>query len=424
MTPIAKLAARFSASLAHVPEGVRIVGTSGVVGVTVVASLAGLGWLSPRSTTLPAPPSPPSPWTMNSARAVDDGACQLSLHVRGPDGAPVADAPLSVVRIADGGAIVERAHARTDRHGDHRLIDLPAGHYDVTVDVAGMAHAGAPTFTCESPGRRASFDVELRAAWDVVSGTVVGRGKRALAAATVTLWQDDRRREGIAGVIRLRSDDDGHFSARLPAGRYVGFVDADNHVRKSIALDVDGALTTELRLAFAPVVRGVVVDETGKAVVGAVVAIGGAFDPKAPPAGSVVTDVHGAFTLPVQEGQRLDLTARGDGRVARVALGIVDDVDALQHVHLVAAPGRTVTGVVQRADGGVVTFGAVHYRVRALGLEGEVQTDANGRFVVDGMPLGEDVEVWAAGNATGAWGAQVATAGVDQLALTYVAPAW
>ena len=114
----------------------------------------------------------------------------------------------------------------------------------------------------------------------------------------------------------------------------------------------------------------------------------------------------------------------GEGRVARAVLGVVDNVGGLQNIRLVAGLGRTVEGVVLRADGGFLAFGAVHYRVRALGLEGEAPTDGNGRFVLDGMPADNDVEVWAAGNASGAWGAQVATPSTSQLALTFVAPAW
>ena len=61
----------------------------------------------------------------------------------------------------------------------------------------------------------------------------------------------------------------------------------------------------------------------------------------------------------------------------------------------------------------------MHYRVRDLGLQGTEKADAAGHFVVAGMPEDADVEVWAEGNATGAWGAQVATPGNDQLALVY-----
>ena len=50
--------------------------------------------------------------------------------------------------------------------------------------------------------------------------------------------------------------------------------------------------------------------------------------------------------------------------------------------------------------------------------------DGAGRFVLDGMPADADVEVWAEGNATGAWGAQVSTPAGERLALVYVPAAY
>lgn len=407
-----------------VPPGVRRVAGAGAVAAIVLTSMSSLNLFSTRVTRA-APAEPvPSPWTLGHAKAIDDSACQLAIRVRDDAGDVLADAPLHVVRIADGGAVVERYSARTDARGGHRLIDLPYGHYDITVDVPGKALAGAPTFTCDHAGRRAFFDVDVKDTHQLVEGTLRGRNKKPLTSATLALWQDDTARTGLAGVVRLGTDEAGHFSARLPAGRYVALATAAEHVDKLTHIDVAAATTQmDLRLTFSPSVRGIVVDETGAPLVGAVVSIGGAYDPRMK-TNSVVTDATGHFTLPVHEGQELSLTARGGGRVARVVLGVVDDVDGFQQLQLQATQGRTVEGVVLRADGGTLAFGAVHYRVRALGLEGEAPTDGNGRFTLDGMPADQDVEVWAAGNATGAWGAQVATPAVGMLALTYVAPAW
>ena len=421
--PAAALLSSLSAVAARVPPVIRRVGVAGVVGAAVLTTLSSLNLFSERVTRLPAPPPEPSPWTVAHATAANDGACQLAIRVRDEGGDPIANAPLHIVRIVDGGDVVERSTALTDARGGHRLIDLPAGYYDVTVDVAGKALAGAPTFSCNADGRRAFFDVDVKDAHQLVEGTIRGRQKKPLSSATLALWQDDLSRTGIAGVVRVRADDEGRFSARLPAGRYLGFVTADQHVSLRTSLNVTGPLTADLRLAFSPAVRGIVVDETGRPLVGAVVAVGGAFDPKAT-TNRVVTDATGHFTLPIHEGQQLSLTAHGEGRVARAVLGVVDNVGGLQNIRLVAGIGRTVEGVVLRADGGFLAFGAVHYRVRALGLEGEAPTDGNGRFVLDGMPADNDVEVWAAGNASGAWGAQVATPSTSQLALTFVAPAW
>jgi len=362
---------------------------------------------------------------VGKATAQDDGACQLSVRVRDGTGAAIDDARVSFARV-DAGVVQERLDALTDAEGTHRLIDLPAGAYDVTVDVPGHALSGAPTFTCDTSngGRRAFFDVEARAVTTSIEGTVTGRRKVPLALATLAVWQDDNTRTGLTGVVRLRTDDQGRFSARLAPGSYQAWVTADDHVGKKVSFTVGPDKTTaKIALAFSPAVRGTVTDELGAPIAGAVVAVGGAFDPRQKNA-SVTTDAFGRFSLPVQVGQELTITARGNGRVARAFVGVVDEVERFQHVQLMATTGRTVAGVVYRTDGEPLAFGAVHYRVKSLGLEGEAPLDAKGRFALDGMPEDADVEVWAAGNATGAWGAQVATPTQSQLALLFVPPAW
>jgi hypothetical protein len=314
---------------------------------------------------------------------------------------------------------------RTDDGGVARLIDLEPGYYDVTVDVADRALNGAPTFRCDAEhgGRRAFFDVQLAVAAGLLEGTLVGHRGKALPAATVALWQEDSSRSGLAGVVRVRTDAVGHFSARLPKGRYLAHAVAADHVTKNLTITVGEKTAARIVLPWSPAIRGVVVDELGAPIAGAAVALGGAFDPKAKASG-VVTDVHGRFALPIQARQDVVITARGNGRVARAMLGVVDNIDAFQQVQLVATTGRTVSGTVYTTTGTPLAHGAVQFRIRSLGLEGEAPTDAHGRFLLDGMPADADVEVWAAGNASGAWGAQVATPERHELALTFVAAAW
>jgi hypothetical protein len=430
MTPFRRpgiaVVSALSSSLAdRVPSGVRAAAMATGTFTIVLASLSSLGALSPRITPAPMAPPAPSPWTVAHAHAIDDGACQLALRVLdGPHG--VADAAVQVSRLGEGGVVVERYNARTDSDGCHRLIDLPHGFYDVTVDVDGKALAGAPTFSCNAPGQRASFSIALVDAQHQIDGVVRGKQNKPLVGATVALWQNDNARLGVAGVVRVRTNDDGHFSAPVAPGTYLAWITADDHVAKQATIAVGEApvTSTTLKLAYSPSVRGVVVDETGAPLVDAVVAIGGAYDPRARTT-TVTTDATGHFALPVHEGQDLTITARGHGRVARAVLGVVDDVAALQRLQLVATTGRVVHGVVLTADGGVLAYGAVEYRVRASGLSGEAPTDAQGRFVLDGMPVDQDVEVWAKGNASGAWGAQVSEpTNPQRLALLWVQPAW
>ena len=207
-------AALLASLSSKVPAEVRTVLGVAAVSAAVLTSMSSLNLFSTRVTKAPPVAPVPSPWTLGHAKAIDDSACQLAIRVRDDAGDVLADAPLHVVRIVDGGEVVERYSARTDARGGHRLIDLPQGHYDITVDVPGKALAGAPTFTCDHDGRRAFFDVDVKDAGHVVEGTMLGRNKRPLSSATLALWQDDNARSGLAGVVRLRTDADGRFSAR------------------------------------------------------------------------------------------------------------------------------------------------------------------------------------------------------------------
>lgn len=396
-----------------------------VPGVAVLVAVSSLGWFDVR-TTPPPPPAPqsPSPWTLSAADAVDDGACQLSLTVRDAvaGGGVVDGARLSIVRLA-AGEVVERVEARTDRKGSYRAIDLAPGTWNVTVDVDGRALQGTPDFACDARGKRAHFDLAAQDGAHVVAGRVVDDQRQPLPRAQVALWQADVQRTGLAGVVRVDVDASGRFRAALPAGEYVTWTSAPEHVARRGSLRVTQPQTAwTTRLAFRPAVRGVVVDETGTAMAGAVVSMGEAWDPTASVA-RVVADASGRFEMPVAQGQELTLTARGEGRLGRLLVGVVDDVRGLQALTLVARPGRTVGGVVVDDSGAPRPFGRVHFRVRALGLEGEVACDAQGRFVLDGMPQ-DDVEAWAADTAIGAWGARVADASTSQLSLPWAPPSY
>ena len=354
--------------------------------------------------------------------ASDDSACQLSVRVRSA-GSVAEQAVVQLARVGAAG-VVDAWSARPDRRGAHRFLDLPPGDYDLTASSPGHALQGAPRFRCEAPGQRAYFDVNLVAATRSLAVRVLGDDNRPIPHADLALAQEEGTQGALAGIIHVRTDEAGMARAALQPGRFQLLAQATEHVgqRRSIQVaDADVRLT--LRLAFSPTVRGRVVDEGGAPMVGALVSMGAAWAPGA--RGSAVrTDNSGRFALPVQRGQDLALTARGSGRVGRLFVGNVGDGHGLQEVLLTARPGRTVEGVVLRADGSPHAFGAVRYRIRALGLEGVESADENGQFLLDGMPGSEDVEVWADGTAVGAWGARVAGPKDRRVALTWIAPAY
>jgi hypothetical protein len=376
----------------------------------------------------PPPPASPSPFVVAQADGDVAGACQIGARVL--DGAgPRAGVELRLSRVtAEGSA--ELWQAVSDAKGAHRFLDLPRGQYQLTALTDDRAPAASPQFACAGGAARAFFELPLVESDHVFAGKVLSKSGKPAPGAELAIGQETDGRTSLAGTARVPVAADGSFHVRIAPGRYVMQAQAPNHasIIRKIAFDTTSAQSAaRFALTPAPRVSGRVLDADGNPIAGALVAAGGVLDPKQR-APSARTEADGSFSLPIAADQDVVVTARADGPhgglVARVALGIARSALGFGGVDIVAHAGRAVEGVVSRTDGSAWAFGEVRYRVRDLGLTGVEKADASGHFVVAGMPPDADVEVWAEGNATGAWGAQVASPGNDQLALVYTPPAY
>ncbi len=309
----------------------------------------------------------------------------------------------------------------------HRFSDLGPGTYHVNARVSGKALVAAPTWSCDGKGERADFKLATASSSSSLTGRVVGWGKRAVPGAEVLIAQPQGHETTTPGVLHVPLAADGSFTALLRPGRYEVLAAAPHHVAQKRALEVAAAegaqVKLNVRLDPSPVVAGVVVDQEGKPVPGAVVSLGGIYDPKAGSA-AVVADDQGRYELPIPMGSALTVVARGAGKLGRTSVAAVVDPAGVAGVELVVEAGRRVSGLVMTQRGEPHAFAPVRFRVRALGLTGVEKTDARGAFVLDGMPAVDDVEVWADGNAIGAWGGAVASPGADRVLLTWVPPAY
>jgi hypothetical protein len=415
----------------RVPTFVWALAAAALPAGAVMAALSLSGATSPRF--FPSPPPPPSPWIVARTEGNAPFRCQIAAVVLDETRAiaPREGVTLRLTRVTQQGT-AEVWTALSDDKGAHRFADLPAGDYQLTALVDDRAPASSPSFHCDEDAERAFFELPLRPSNHVFEGKVVSTDGMPAAGAEIAVAQEDDEKSALAGTARVPVNPDGTFSFRMAPGRYTLLVQAPLHAPLVRKLSFDESApksTARFALVPAPRVTGRVVDENGQPVAGALVAAGGAFDPKAR-ASTVRTEADGTFALPVVQGQDVVVTARGStkegtGVVARALLGVVTSRIGMTDVELVAHAGRDVEGVVLKPDGTPWAFGAVRYRVRELGLTGVEKADAEGRFVVAGMPLDAEVEVWAEGNATGAWGAQVSSPGThDLLALTYVPAAY
>jgi len=397
--------------------------------VSSTLATATIALMVPSAPPAPAPSPPPAAptWEPTMGRASDAlEACQLRVMVvaRDPLEAPIVDAKLSLARVGSDRTLEVWA-ALTDSGGAHRFAALPQGLYHLTVAAPGRPLTASPVFRCDESSARGFVHVTAPDAGAALAGRITGLFGKAVAGAELLVAQPEGAQSTFAGVAHVRVDEDGRFSTTLAKGRYQLLATAPSHTAQMqmVTIGEEAKAKTVFALEFTPRVEGRVVDEEGGPVRDALVHLGATYDPKAGRS-SARTDAEGRFSLAVAGGQALHLSARGEGLLGSVDLQPVTSLSGLSGVQIVAHAGRVLRGAVQNVDGSPKPYADVAFRVRDLGLSGVERADAEGRFVLSGMPLLADVEVWADGNATGAWGAVVAGPHDENVLLTYVAPAY
>jgi hypothetical protein len=328
----------------------------------------------------------------------------------------VAGAQVSVLRLQP---FEQAGSALTNAAGQFELLEVNAGPFLVSVlDPAteDRALAGA---LIETEGQTANValrlngqgtvNVTVKDAVDaVVPNTVVTMTSLGAYRDTRTLITNAQGVASFAGV----AVGDLTVSAREPVTRLVG-----TGVAK---LTVNQTLPITLKLQPVAAIQGVVYDVGGTTLKpGVQVRI---LSRERGILTQSITGADGAFrfdTLPISDGP-YTLDAFLDGRLRARVPGIVlpqPNVTVTRNITL--GPVGTITGTVRDASGAVFARARVSAQSLAfLGLTFEVEADAQGRFTVLGMPVG-DFELTAVtttgrnGRATGRIAADNETVNVD-----------
>lgn len=370
-----------------------------------------------------APAVEPAPAILHAPvlRAVentDEGGCQLSVEVQ--DAGRGLEALLSLHQVGPKGTLEART-AVTDGRGLHRFSDLSPGTYHLSARASGHALGAAPVWTCQGDEGRAFFHLDLAPGGSLLQGRVTGFGGVPAPGTEVLIDQPARHEETLVGVAHVPVADDGTFEVLLAPGEYRLLALAPHHTAQvqQIRVGDEPSSTTKIALDWKPEASGQVLGPDLQPVAGAQVFLGPMYDPRLG-ATSVTTDDEGRFTLAILPGRPLTLAARHDatGGFDVVKLPAARSVEGHRGVTLVLQPGRDVGGFVQRNDGRAHAYGEVTWRVRSLGLVGTAKADGEGRFSIRGLPM-DDVELWPAGSAIGAWGGAVAEAGTPLVLLTF-----
>jgi len=376
----------------------------------------------PRSTW----PPPPAPERERTQWAETEASCSMTVGVaEGEASAALAGARLTLHHVVGrraAGHGERTLTANLDVTEDARIEGLVPGLYHLTAIGADGRLSSGPALRCVDNTTRHFADLTSATHTFRVAGEVTGANRDGLGNGEIVLEQLEGE-PVLLGPAHLPLDAEGRFEARLPPGRYQMLAVAPEHVGRRLSVDVTADLEVKLALDWRPEVKGIVVDESGRPLAGARVFLGPRFDPNVS-AVVVGTDDFGAFTLPVRPQFAPVVTAVVGDRVGTVSLPAVTRLGGPEGVEVMVRAGRPVHGFVLTAAGRPHAFGTVSYRVKELGIDGEVRADAEGRFLIAGMPRDEDVEVWPKGGASGLWAGAVSTPEQSGVMLTYVPPAY
>ncbi len=320
----------------------------------------------------------------------------LSGRVVGPDGSPVADAP--VRWFADRAPIRAAADAtagvtpkalgetRTDSEGRFQaMLDPAAGLVRLRVEPAALPWAAldGPFDPAESV-RLPDLDLPQAA---VISGVVAGPDGKPVAGARVVAREIAVPDRDAAFFAEAAAGSDGAFRiANAPAGPLIVRVRAAGWASASRLLRASSG-TLRLSLARGGAIAGTVRDTEGRAVSGALVRT---LDVAVP------SDANGRYRLDgVPAGlQRVEALAPGN-LVARKG-GLRVAAGAETPADLTLGRGAEISGAVtdsltRRPIAGARVFLSEHFGsgVEAPGPVAVVRTDSRGRFSAAGLLPGE-----------------------------------
>lgn len=314
--------------------------------------------------------------------------------------------PMAAIRWSVEDEAREPAHL-TDAEGRFEIADLAAGAYDLGVRATGYAPVKVPGVRVDEAGGEADFGTVVLVPGASIEGQVVDADGKAVAGAEITV---DIKRQGFASM-GLASDPPSQVQSDLQGRFVVTDLLPDQPVIVSVSKEGYGSeVVSGLRppteepvvvvLRPAARLRGRVADSKGNPIRDAMVVAQS--DPQAMTApGSTRshqpmwarTGDDGRFLIEDVEPGLLRVSADAQGYQQQVRSGVEVAPGQDLELDFVVEAGALVVGTVTTADGEPVTEAFVHIIQQhesgaflSPGASG--QTDVEGRFRVEGVPVG------------------------------------
>lgn len=302
-------------------------------------------------------------------------------------GAPVAKATVRLGLVVADDAVQLVTEATSDEHGAFDFGLQPAATFTVSAAASGHSPA-AVTVALADP--RAHADHLVLVLGDCrahMFGTVTDASGGPIAKARLLL----------AGLSGGETDAAGHYSICVPLDAPTLRIDADGYgsieqrlgTRNGVQM-LTGELHRDFSLVPEAVLAGTVVDSNGRAVAGARVvarpALGDAHRQIA--SGWADSTADGAFRITGLAPAQFELVASSDGFASVAPLtAIARAASTSQQLRLVLASVARVRGQV--VQGGAAIAGATVVAATASKLESRKSvSQADGTFVLDGVPMG------------------------------------
>ncbi|MBV8761990.1 MAG: carboxypeptidase regulatory-like domain-containing protein, partial [Deltaproteobacteria bacterium] len=313
---------------------------------------------------------------------------------RKPDGAPVANATVSIARAELGAEFLPSQAptlvTQTDASGQWRQPIAP-GTYILAATAPGLLPEALPKLVVGEGEQRGGLDFALEAGGTLVKGTVTDVGGGPIAGARITLKRsEDFSLTGQPDFATLTGQD-GTYQLQVRDGDYSVHAAHDDYTKAQKSIEVKGKpITVDFTLVPGGSIKGrVIARESGKPVAGAWIDVRGKRS-NSFGVGEAVSDDEGNFQLHSLASGAISLSAAGPGYASSsptvVELGVGEQVDGItiKVDHAYTISGKVVDKRDKTKGVPAILIGGFSIASQQVALAHE-PTDKDGRFEIVGV---------------------------------------